>query len=88
MGAYLYVSLQVFQRHANEAFSALHVEDYKNFVRMYINKEGKLTVHPIGVKRVPKQWKPSERSSDNNPRLVPLDHKIEPFLIEKPIEIV
>jgi hypothetical protein len=88
MGAYLYVSLQVFQRHANEAFSALHVEDYKNFVRMYINKEGKLTVHPIGVKRVPKQWKPSERSSDNNPRLMPLDHKIEPFLIEKPIEIV
>ena len=87
MGVYLYISLQVFQRHANEAFSALHIEDYKNFIRMHINKQGKLTMYPIGVKRVPKRWKPTETSS-NNPRYDPTDREIEPFLIEKPGEII
>jgi len=87
MGAYLYISLQVFQRHANEAFSALHIEDYKNFIRMHINKQGKLTMYPIGVKKVPKRWKPTE-SSSNNPGYDPTDREIEPFLIEKPVEII
>ncbi len=37
MGLYLFVSLHFFKRHDNEAFSAMKIEDYKNFLRLHIN---------------------------------------------------
>ena len=57
MGIYLYISLHVFGRHANEAFSALKIQDYKNFLRMHIDKNGTLTIYPIRIEKVPKEWK-------------------------------
>lgn len=39
-------------RHANEAFSALRIENYKNFLRLHINKAGNLTVYPVGIDNV------------------------------------
>ena len=53
MGVYLLVSLNVLGRHANEAFSALRVEDYKNFLRLHIRPDGKLEVYPVGIDKVP-----------------------------------
>ena len=56
MGVYLYVSLHVFGRHSNEAFSALKIEDYKNFLRMHSDKSGGLTIYPIKIETVPRDW--------------------------------
>jgi len=36
----------------NDAFSALGVEDFKNFIRLRIAPDGSLTVFPVGVRRV------------------------------------
>jgi uncharacterized membrane protein len=88
MGIYLYISLRFFRRHANEAFSALHIPDYKNFVRLHIDREGGLTIFPIGATKVPRKWKPSGSSSASEPQLVPAGGaKITPCLIEPPIKL-
>lgn len=69
MGAYLLLSLNVFGRHGNEAFSSLGVEDWKNFVRLHINEQGDLTIYPVGIRRVPRKWK--QRNGTNGPELEP-----------------
>jgi hypothetical protein len=76
MGIYLYVSLRVFRRHANEAFSALHISDYKNFLRLHIDQQGQLTIYPVGIERVPR--------ANSSPADV---QSIKPMLIEKPIRM-
>jgi hypothetical protein len=83
-GAYLWVSLALFRRHWNEAFSSFAHRGYKCLLRLAISTEdGSLTVHPIGLTKVPRDrgwpW-----SSDWKPRNPALD----PHLIEGPIEIV
>lgn len=86
MGFYLLISLNFFGRHHNEAFSALKIEDYKNFVRFKIEENGDLLIFPIGVRRVTKKWKENPPSIE--PRIVPEvepDEKDKPFLIEDPI---
>jgi len=86
MGIYLYVSLRFFRRHSNEAFSALHIADYKNFVRLHIDRRGQLTIFPIGVQKVPRAWGPSDGA--DGPCLVPAGGaRIEASLIERPITI-
>lgn len=69
MGAYLLLSLNLFGRHGNEAFSSLSIEDWKNFVRLHIDEQGTLTIYPIGIRRVPRKWK--ERDGKTGPELVP-----------------
>lgn len=86
MGAYLLFSMNVFGRHGNEAFSSLGIEDFKNFVRLHINENGDLTIYPVGIRRVPRKWKP--RTSGTGPELIPDpdDTKAtDPELIEPPI---
>jgi hypothetical protein len=44
----------------NEAFSAQHLEGYKNFVRLHVGADGTLTVYPYGVDRVvPWRFRPN-----------------------------
>jgi len=85
MGVYLYVSLRVFRRHTQEAYSAQRITDYKNFVRMHIDKAGKLTMYPIGLKHVPTRWRKSD--APTGPQWLPVGRFSEPELIEKPIEV-
>ncbi len=56
MGVYLFVSLHIFGRHDNEAFSALKIEDYKNFLRLHIGSDGKLTIYPLKIDKVEREW--------------------------------
>lgn len=37
LGLYLFVSLRVFGRHSNEAFSSLRIQDYKQWLRLKID---------------------------------------------------
>jgi hypothetical protein len=64
MGAYLFVSVQVFGRHSNEAFSSLRIVDYKHWLRLRIDREGALSVFCIGMDRVPRRWKRVRRGGE------------------------
>ncbi len=82
MGLYLYLSLNWFGRHSNEAFSSLRIQDWKNFLRMKIDANGDLTIYPIGIRRVPRRWKAGTATS----KMVPDDSRATaPELIEKPV---
>ncbi len=50
-GSYLWVSLNWFRCHHNEAFSAIQVADYKSFLRIQVQPD-KLTVHVVGVDKI------------------------------------
>ena len=86
MGLYLLISLNVFGAHPNEAFSSLAIPDWKNFIRLHIDKEGHLRLYPIGLRRVPRSWKPGETARDPAWVADPKDRKATPpTLIEPPI---
>ncbi|WP_246357357.1 metallophosphoesterase family protein [Pyxidicoccus fallax] len=86
MGAYLVVSLNVFGCHPNEAFSSLAIPDWKNFLRLRIDREGRLTVYPVGIRRVPRAWKPGETVREPEWVADPKDTRATPpELIEPPI---
>jgi len=82
MGIYLLISLNVFRRHSNEAFSALAIQDWKNFLRLKITADG-LTIYPVGIDRVPRKWKQQDDT------IVPDDDKATvPRIIEdQPVQV-
>lgn len=85
MGLYLLVSLNLFGRHSEEAFSALAIQDFKNFLRIHVAADGTLTIYPVRIDRVPRRWRERDASQPGNPsRLVP-DEPLAPALIEAPI---
>ncbi|MGZ4759875.1 MAG: hypothetical protein ACXV95_12510 [Acidimicrobiales bacterium] len=57
MGVYLYLANLV-GMHDNEAFSALHLSGYKNFLRMHIGRGGQLTIYALKIEGVPppRRW--------------------------------
>ena len=68
MGVYLFISLNWFGGHGNEAFGSLANPDYKNFVRIKIDKETKnLKVFPVGIDKVPKGDEWEEKKIDGIP---------------------
>jgi hypothetical protein len=50
-GIYLWISLNIFRHHHNEAFSALSCADYKNFLRCKVTAEGALEISVIGIEK-------------------------------------
>ncbi|WP_437930513.1 calcineurin [Sorangium sp. So ce291] len=86
MGIYLLISLNVARRHGNEAFSALRIEDYKNFLRIHVHPAG-LTFYPVGLRRVPRAWKVAEDRGPGEPYFTPARGALTPELIEEPITI-
>ena len=89
-GIYLVIASYRRGRHYNDAFSALRLDTYKNFLRMRI-KGDTLTIYPIGLKKVPSRgdWQVDEKASlgnQNEPRVVPR-HGLDPIIIEGPIVI-
>jgi hypothetical protein len=86
MGVYLLVSLNVFGRHSEQAFSALRIEDYKHFLRMHIAADGTLTIYPLKLDRVPRRWRPRQEGDSTASSLVP-DDSYDLRLIEAPIVV-
>jgi hypothetical protein len=72
-GIYLLVSINVFGRHNNEAFSSLRVQDYKQWLRMRIDATGMLTVWSLALDRVPRRWRVDTegRPVADDPRATP-----------------
>jgi hypothetical protein len=81
-GIYLLVSISLLNNHITEASSSFRWEGYKNFLRIHLTKEG-VTIYPIGVKKVVKNWK--NVGTDENPKFEggPINYS----LIEEPIKI-
>ena len=69
LGGYLHVSLAWFGRHSNEAFSALRIEDYKQWLRCRARSSGELEIQALGLERVPRRWRESSAGLvANDPR--------------------
>jgi len=89
MGIYLVISVCIFRRHGNEAFSSLKIEGYKNFLRMRLDERG-LAVWAFGLEKVPGdtswEWKPGKdrcgryEPTSKAPKLDPrvIDHFVIP----------
>jgi hypothetical protein len=86
MGLYLLVSLNVFGRHGEQAFAALKIQDFKNFLRLHIARDGSLTIYPVKVERVPRRWRARSAEDPTPSRIVP-EGPLRPELIEPPIVV-
>jgi hypothetical protein len=64
LGVYLFVSIQMFGRHGNEAFSSLKIQDFKEWLRLRIDTAGNLTIYAIAIDRVPRRWRAAQRGGD------------------------
>ncbi|XP_008799898.2 uncharacterized protein LOC103714434 isoform X2 [Phoenix dactylifera] len=56
-GSYLYISINWFHIHFDEAFSSLRIANYKAFTRFHITVNGDLEVFTLAIDKVPKKWK-------------------------------
>jgi hypothetical protein len=64
LGVYLFLSIRLFGRHSNEAFSALRIQDFKQWLRLRIDASGVLTIYSIGIDRVPRRWREAQRNGE------------------------
>jgi hypothetical protein len=81
LGVYLLTSLAIYKRHANEAFSALRIQDWKQFLRLRIDGHGRLSIFVVGIDRVARRWQKSQVNGQTT--LVPLDKRhTPPHLVE------
>lgn len=89
MGVYLLITevMPGLHLHTNEVFSSQKIEDYKNYLRLKIDSNGRLTIFPIGVTKVVKKWKLNAQAKDGESWFEPAKGKIDSHLIEKPINI-
>ncbi|PPR93070.1 hypothetical protein GOBAR_AA27601 [Gossypium barbadense] len=55
-GSYLYICINWFHLHFDEAFSYLRIANYKSFTRFHINRDGNLEVFTLAVDKVPREW--------------------------------
>jgi len=75
----------------NEAYSAQHIEHYKNFLRIHLQADGVLAVYAVGIRRVAR-WRFDPRADRRKPYFRPLRgepprvHLIEdPFTVPAPV---
>jgi hypothetical protein len=75
--------------HGNEAFSAQRLTGYKNFLRLRVDAEGLLHVHPIAVPRAikSKDWRLNPDGPPEAPWLAPAGDPPAIHLIEPPYTI-
>jgi len=82
LGAYLFVSIRIFGRHGNEAFSSLRIQDFKQWLRLRIDAAGVLSIYAIAIDRVPRRWRAAQRNG--KPTIEAHDARATaPRLIEK-----
>jgi hypothetical protein len=65
LGVYLFISIRVFGRHGNEAFSSLRIQDFKQWLRLRIDAAGNLTIYAIAIDRVPRRWRAARRDGED-----------------------
>jgi hypothetical protein len=73
-------------RHMGEVFGAIASTDYKNFLRMKIDRNERLTIYPVGI-RESVEWEFDPDGGDEDPWFVPAGDAPVASLIEPPIVI-
>lgn len=93
MGLYWTLTSTLFNMHTGDAFGALGIKDYKNFLRIKL-EPGRATIYPIALDRVPgrKGWRwqlnKGEQRPAHTPHVLPVS-PLQPRMIENaPIVIV
>jgi len=90
-GLYWVLTGIIGRMHAEDAFAALRIQNYKNFLRLKFEPD-KLTIYPLGIDRMPgpDHWMNAPRGKANplptNPQLIAV-RPIDMRLIETPIVI-
>jgi hypothetical protein len=87
-GLYLYASSRWWNQNHNDAYSAMRLDGYRNFLRMRIRND-EVVVYPIGLDRVPKrhEWRMNTAHAGSPaPVYVPIS-PLAPHLIESPIKV-
>jgi hypothetical protein len=85
-GVYLWYAGKYLPEQSNDVFSALGIEDFKNFVRLHIDEGGRIHVYPVGIRRVPRAWQLNPESSASAAFIVPAGGAVQELaLIEAPI---
>jgi hypothetical protein len=90
-GLYLMITCGLFGMHANDAFSAMRLDSYRQFLRMKLTPDS-LTIYPIGIDRSPTrdQWEPNPNAGPGKPDepvYKPKQDALQPHLIERPVRI-
>jgi hypothetical protein len=67
---------------ANQVFTGQSIADYKNLLRMRLGADGTLTIHPLGVDTICREWKLAE---ERRVRFIPRGDKPEVHLIDEPL---
>jgi hypothetical protein len=73
--------------HGNEVYAPLHHQDLKCFLRLHVDRDGDLTIYPIGIDRVGRHWKLHPDGPAHEPWFVPRDAAPAAHLIEPPIRL-
>jgi hypothetical protein len=96
LGLYLVLSYFLWHWHRNDVFSVQSIIDYRNFLRMKIDRNGVLSIYPIGLRRVPRQWRArsplpasatKRAGGQKDPSFQPGDERLTPHLIEAPLRV-
>jgi hypothetical protein len=90
IGIYLFLTNRLFGFHMQGAASCNRIEDYKNFLRFNIDASGKLTIYPMGIDKVEKNWQLNRNAKAGDSWFVPTSTKDMSnyvHLIETPVEI-
>lgn len=85
VGIYLLIASR-FGININELHAGLGIDDYKCFLRMHIGTDGALTIYPIGLDRVGREW----RATPDAPAPASWIEPTEPLithLIEAPVVV-
>ena len=88
-GLYLYLSHLLLGAHTNEVFSSQSIPDYKHVLRLRIDKGGDLTIYPIGIRAVPRQWAYRATAAPGKPWFEPVGPSVaeRAVLIEPPVRV-
>jgi hypothetical protein len=89
LGLYLFISLAV-GRHANEAFSAIKIENWKNFLRLRIDSDRNLTIFPVGIRKVPRMrnWRRRADGQKGPGMVLDAQYAVSTILIEQPLVFI
>ena len=87
VGIYLVVSDMLLGWHTNQVFAAQSIMNYRNFVRIFVDPRGILTIYPIGLRRIPRKWRYARERNDHDPYYEPTDRVLQPHLIEGPLSV-
>jgi hypothetical protein len=75
-----------FKVNVNELFAGQGIEDAKSFLRMHIAADGTLTVHPIGIDKICREWVAHPDGKHDESWLRPVE-PLTAHLIEEPITV-